>query len=115
MTKIYCNRIYGASDDLLEIDGALINDEVNTPDRPYEIICSDKTKAIFSYEDNGEWKCEVIVKGSQFIDRVPSVGEDNEHIGVANGCTPYSDVLLIREPVAWIKVGKKYYRPLYKK
>lgn len=111
MTKDYCNKIYGASDDLLEIEGALINDEVNTPDRPYEVYCSDDTKAIFTYDDSGEWKCEVIKKGNLFIEVVESVGDDGTHTGNAEGCTSYSDVLVVREPLYWIRVNKKYYRP----
>lgn len=112
MAKDYCNKIYGASDDLLEIEGALIEDEVNTPDRPYNVYCSDGTEALFSYEDSGEWKCKVIKEGNQYIECIASVGDDGaEHIGNAKGCTPYSDVLIIREPLAWIRVNKKYYRP----
>lgn len=111
MTQDYCNKIYGASDDLLEIEGALINDEVNTPDRPYSVACSDGTKATFSYEDSGEWKCKISNTGTQFIECITSVGNDGMHTGNAEGCTSYSDVLVIREPIAWISVNKKYFRP----
>lgn len=110
-TKDYCNRIYGASDDLLEIDGALIEDEVNVIDKPFHIKCADGTIATFTYDDNGEWKCNVKAKGINFIEVISSVGDDGEHEGNAIDCTSYSDVLVIREPLQWIKVNNKYYRP----
>ncbi|HRP30483.1 MAG TPA: hypothetical protein PKV73_01260 [Agriterribacter sp.] len=110
MEKRYANRIWGASDDLLEIDGALIEDEVNTPNRPYTVRASDGTHAIFYYNDDGEWKCDVKKKGLGFIEVVTSVGHDGVHTNYAEGCSPYSDVLFIREPLSWISVNRKYFR-----
>ncbi len=109
--KEYCTRIWGASDDLLEIDGALIVDEVNES-FPYDVKCSDGTTAAFDYNSDGVWRCVVETTGKQFIRIVKAVGDDNEHYDIsANGCSGYSDVLLVREPIAWVKVNKKYYRP----
>ena len=107
----YCTRIWGASDDLLEIDGALIEDEVNES-FPYAIKCSDGTIASFDYNSEGIWECTIESPGKSFIRIVKAVGEDNEHTDpTAKGCSSYSDVLLIREPISWVKVNKKYYRP----
>lgn len=112
MSKDYCNRIWGASDDLLEIDGALIEDEISMPDRPYRITCSDGTKAVFEYSEKCEWKCAVLNKGALFMECIECIGEDKEYTyGNAIGCTPYSDVLVIREPLAWIRVNNMYFRP----
>ena len=111
MSKEYCTRIWGASDDLLEIDGALIEDEVNEP-FPYKIKCSDGTIASFNYNSEGNWECTIEAEGKSFIRLVKAVGDDNEHTDIAvNGCSSYSDVLLVREPIDWVKVNKKYYRP----
>jgi hypothetical protein len=111
MNKEYCNRIYGASDDLLEIDGALIEDEVNES-MPYKIKCSDGTEAIFEYNTEGIWECKNLIEGRQFMRVVKSLGDEVEHTDLsAIGCSSYSDVLLVREPLAWIKINKKYFRP----
>lgn len=114
MGKDYCNKIYGSSDDLLEIDGPLISDEANEIDEPFHVSCSDGTMGIFTYEDSGEWKCKVLRQGTLFIELIQSVGDDKEHAGNAEGCTSYSDVLVVREPLSWIRVNKKYYRPTTK-
>lgn len=111
MSKDFATKIYGASDDLLEIEGGSITDEINEIDKPFLLTCSDGTTAVFKYSDDGEWKCEVKQHGSGFIELIKSVGEDGKHSGNAEGCSSYSDVLVIREPLAWVRVNRKYYRP----
>lgn len=110
MEKEYVTRIWGASDDLIEIDGGSIEDEAN-PGIECIIGLPDGTQAIYKYD--GSWRCEVRKKGHLFVRLVPAVGDDQEHIDPAcKNCSGYSDVLIIREPVDWVRVDKKYYRPL---
>jgi hypothetical protein len=102
-------KIYGASDDLIEIEGQ-INDEIGCFDHklPIKIECSDGTIATIFY--NGEWKIEVKTEGSLFVWVHPTTGEEHNHIGLAKGCTPYSDVLILSEGIEWIKVKGKTYK-----
>ena len=103
-------KIYGASDDLIEIEGA-INDEADHYDATnLPFTASDGTKAKITY--NGDWKFEVTVKGDKFLKLIPSVGDDNEHTEQeALGCTSYSDVLVLDEGIEWVMINRKKYKP----
>lgn len=103
-------KIYGASDDLIEIEGA-INDEVSCYDATRVIIkASDGTQARITY--NGEWKISVEVEGSKYFNLIHSVGDDTIHtIGDAVYCTSYSDVLVFDEGIEWVKIGRKTFKP----
>jgi hypothetical protein len=98
-------RIYGASDDLIEIDGA-INEEIDcysTAEKGLKITCSDGTTGKISYD--GEWKIKLKHTGDKFLAHafVPAFGE---HSDEAKGCTTYSDVLVL-ENIEWVKIGRK--------
>lgn len=104
-------KIYGASDDLIELEGS-INDEHDCFDhkRPINILASDDTKATIFY--NGEWNINLLFAGDRYIQKVNSVGDDNKHTEEnAKGCTPYSDVLVLNEGIEWVRVGRKTYKP----
>ena len=105
-------KIYGASDDLIEIEGA-VNDEVNHIDAKNVLIkASDGTKAKITYDDNGEWKISVEVEGSEYFGLIHSVGDDAKHtFPYAIGCTSYSDVLLLDEDIEWVRIGRKTFKP----
>lgn len=103
-------RIYGASDDLIEIDGQ-ISDEVeaySSEIKPIKFKTSLGTKGTILY--NGEWKIEVKEGGSDFMIKIESVGDDNTHTEENTKDVPsYSDVLILDGDLEWIKVnGKKY-------
>ena len=102
-------KIYGASDDLIEIDGE-ITDEVGCYGhiRPINISASDGTIATIVYD--GEWKIKVKTKGTKFLKIVDSVGDDfdiDHTDDDAKGCTSYSDVLVFDSAIEWIKIGRK--------
>ena len=103
-------RIYGASDDLIEIDGQ-ISDEVDAysaSDEPVKFKTSLGTKGTITYD--GEWKITIKEEGSDFVRVVESVGDDNDHTEDDTKNIPsYSDVLILDGDLDWIKVkGKKY-------
>lgn len=103
-------KIYGCSDDLIEMEGG-ISDESNHYDATRVIIkASDGTKARITY--NGEWKISVEVEGEKYLGLIHSVGDDGRHIMPdAIGCTPYSDVLVLDEGIEWVKIGRKTFKP----
>ena len=98
-------KIYGASDDLIELEGP-IYDEVDCYDcGTINIECSDGTKVEMTY--NGDWVIEVIINGDKYIEHIGSVNDEHTEAN-AIGCTSYSDVLVLEE-VEWVKInGKKY-------
>lgn len=103
-------KIYGASDDLIEIEGPC-SDEIGCYNhkKPIKIELSDGTKATIFYD--GEWKITVPFAGSKYLGLINSVGDDVEHLfDDAKGCTSYSDVLVLDEGIEWVKVGRKTLR-----
>lgn len=107
-------QVYGASDDLIEIDGA-ISDEVDCygHKKPIKITASDGTIASIFYD--GDWKIRVKFAGEKYVEVVDSVGEDKEHKTInAVGCTSYSDVLVFENGLEWIKIKGKTFKPWVK-
>ena len=101
-------KIYGASDDLVEIEGA-ISEEANPPSgMKVSITASDGTKGTIVFADSGNWEIELKEKGSKFLGHIRAVGDDAEHIFPdAVGCSSYSDVLILDEGIEWVKIGRK--------
>lgn len=102
-------KIYGASDDLIEIDGA-ISEEANHYDATRVIIkASDGTQARITYD--GEWRITVEVEGEKYLNLIHSVGDEGEHLHEdAKGCSSYSDVIVLDEGIQWVKVGRKTFK-----
>jgi hypothetical protein len=103
-------RIYGASDDLIEIDGQ-ISDEVDaysSSDEPVKFKTSKGTKGSLMYD--GNWNITIREEGPDFVKVIESVGDDNDHTEEnTKDVPPYSDVLILEGELEWIKVkGKKY-------
>lgn len=104
-------RIYGGSDDLIEIDGQ-IDHEIGCygHKRPIKIEASDGTKATIFYD--GEWKITVSFSGSKYLTVVDSVGDNGVHgHDYTIGATNYSDVLIFEEGLEWVKIKGKTYTP----
>ena len=103
-------KIYGASDDLIEIDGA-ISDEIGCYNATNKTItCADGTKAKITYD--GEWKITVKEKGPKFMKIITGNPAEDPHTDPdAKGCPPYSDVLIMMDTLAWVKIGGKTFKP----
>ena len=105
-------RIYGASDDLIEIDGQ-ITDEIyaySASDEPVKFKTSLGTEGTISYD--GEWKIIIKEEGDDFVRVVESVGDDNPHTeDETNDIPSYSDVLILSGDLDWIKIDGKKYKP----
>jgi hypothetical protein len=99
-------KIYGASDDLIEIEGAISDDvDCYNHKKPIKMTFSDGTIATIFY--NGEWKINVKEHGTKFKAKINCAGEDIEHTGIAKGCTSYSDVLILDEGIKWVRIKGK--------
>lgn len=101
--------IYGASDDLIEIDGA-VSEEVNKIDaKNIPIVCSDGTKAKITY--NGTWDIEVIEAGKLY--NIVERGSEEETPHKNDDCKDvpgYSDALILDAGIEWVKIGRKTFR-----
>lgn len=105
-------RIYGASDDLIEIDGQ-INDEVeaySAERKPIKFKTSLGTKGTILY--NGEWKITITEEGSDFVRVISAIGDeyDDKHTEEnTNDIPSYSDALILSGDLEWVKVkGEKF-------
>ena len=101
--------LYGGSDDLIEIDGA-INDEIGcyaVAEKGIKFSASDGTTGLIKYD--GEWRIEIYDPGTLILNHYKSVGDEMSHPGELSKFTSYSDILEFDEGVEWIKIkGKKY-------
>jgi hypothetical protein len=102
-------RIYGASDDLIEVDGQIIDEvEAYSAERkPIKFKTSEGTKGTILY--NGEWKITIINEGPDFVKVIESVGDDNKHTEENTKDVPsYSDVVILDGDLEWVKIkGEK--------
>lgn len=101
--------IYGASDDLIEIDGA-VSEEVNHySERECKITCSDGTIAKIQY--NGNWGLHVISVGTLFEKIVNGNPAEDPHTDDDCKNVPgYSDALVLKPGIEWVKIKGKTYK-----
>lgn len=97
--------IYGASDDLLEIDGYFSEELSIGSDEKSFVGVSDGT--LLSVEYDGEWKFRLERKGSLFKEIIQSVGEDSDHEGENKKYTSYSDLVIFEGDIKWVILGEK--------
>jgi hypothetical protein len=100
--------IYGVSDDLVEIEGQVEGeyDNYTLASRGIPFECSDETKGTITYD--GDWKITVEKEGSLFQELRLNVGDDGKHQDLAFKCTSYSDVLILKDGIFWVKInGRK--------
>lgn len=101
--------IYGASDDLIEIEGN-ISEEVNKIDaKNFPIECSDGTKAKITY--SGTWDIEVIESGKLYEKIVRGNESEKPHEGAELQSVPgYSDALIMMDGIEWVKIGRRTFK-----
>lgn len=96
-------EIYGASDDLVEVEGALTEEFNPELDAPATIGISDGTLLEIQYTGPGVWRITPILRGPALREIIPAQGPDGPH---------YSDraILEQEEPFAWVIVGAEHVR-----
>lgn len=103
-------KIYGASDDLIEIEGAII-DEHDGYDFSGTVVASDGTTAKLKYDKDGQWKFALVKAGDKFVRIIDAVGDEKKHTEAdAVECSSYSDVLVLEDGIEWVKIGRKTYK-----
>lgn len=91
-------RVYGSSDDLIEIEGN-IREEFYSDDEGNLLAFSDGTVLRIIYSDEGVWRISLVTANSDSecsIEPAPEDDEDN-----------YSDVATINNTIKWVVCGNK--------
>jgi hypothetical protein len=89
--------VYGASDDLIEIDGAIIEEFNPRGDEPVLLAFSDGTVLRIHYSDAGVWRIQPVHGGRGSELTIAQAPEDDE----AN----YSDRATLRADIEWVVAG----------
>ena len=95
--------VYGASDDLIEIEGHLA-EEFAGGDEPQYVAFANGVVLKVTYDDEGIWRV-VPRAGSHRVEIVFARGEEagaDEH-----GCPGYSDKAVILNAGSWVVVGDR--------
>jgi len=93
-------RIYGASDDLIEVEGDICEEfPCFTEDGCYMGV-SDGTLLRANYNDDGNWVFSMIKKGSCDVKIVGMLEKENKQ--------EYSDEVLIEGDISWILCGERF-------
>ena len=98
-------KVYGASDDLVEIDGDFSEEfSCYGQDEGMVLAFGDGTVLSVKYDDSGEWRLARLVAGSAKFDHAPSLGPDGDnHPG---GETGYSDLVTLKGDLGWVLMAK---------
>lgn len=99
-------KIYGASDYLIEVDGELSEEFNHYGKGLVKITCSDGTVAAIRYDWN--WHITVKEKGDLFDKIVNGNPAEDPHTDEdCKICSPYSDVLVMKEGLEWVRIKGK--------
>ena len=86
----------GASDDLIEIEGA-IRDEISPSDEnPAKLAFSDGTVLSVAYDKDGCWRVNRVAEGSAKMEKVDTEGPDTDN---------YSDRVTLTGDIRWMVAG----------
>ena len=96
----YSLKIYGASDDLIEIEGDINAEFDANSDGPYYIAISDGTLLDIHYDNDGLWRIKLLIRGLSVLDRQEgSVDKDTNDIVTLVSTKPFKWVVLGVEKV----------------
>jgi hypothetical protein len=95
--------VYGASDDLIEIEGD-IREEFSASDVDGDLLAfSDGTLLRIRYTRDGVWRIETLVTAQSTLEIVPAPANDESN---------YSDrATLTGAPITWVVRGSEWAKP----
>jgi hypothetical protein len=96
--------IYGASDDLIEIDGDIREEFSHYPHNDGErcfLFFSDGTVLSVQYDQDGVWRFATIKTGSAEMTKTDGVPDDGEE---PDGSEPTDRVTLVGD-IVWVGIG----------
>lgn len=90
--------IYGASDDLIEIEGDLREEFSSYENEITHLGFSDGTVLSVHYGDDGFWRMNRLSVGSAEFEKTEGQNEDSD----------YSDRVTLRGDIRWVIAGKEF-------
>lgn len=102
-------KVYGASDDLIEIDGDVVEEFTwYTDDEPAYLGFSDGTVLRIIYDKTALWKIMIINKGTATVEKVfEATDSDGDE---------YSDIVVLKdEKIDWVMFASKFVKSKEKK
>ena len=91
-------EIYGASDDLIEIEGDIREEFNPSSDDRNALAFSDGTILSIVYDDNGMWRIAPIAVGSAVYEMVQGTDPDDD----------YSDHAWLTGDIEWVVYGTQF-------
>lgn len=91
--------VYGASDDLIEVEGDL-KEEFSGYEGTHYLAFSDGTLLSVKYDDGGLWRINRLVQGSAACVKVEATDPEDD----------YSDKVTLTGALAWVVCGKEHAR-----
>lgn len=99
-TNVQTITIYGASDDLIEIEG-VIREEFNAYDEEEnKLAFGDGTVLSVKYDDDGCWRINRVVEGTATYEKKEATDPDGD----------YTDRVTLTGDVKWVLYGKELAR-----
>lgn len=95
-------KVYGTSDDLIEMEGDLSEEFCFYPDddKTERLGFSDGTIVSVTYDNDGIWRLNLLMKGTLFDFKEEFKGSPNDN-------KYYSDVLYFKEGIGWVLYGNQ--------
>jgi len=105
-------KIYGASDDLIEVDGDIREEFYHSEDGVDLLAFSDGTLLSVEYDNSGMWRINRLMDGTSRYTKDEATAEEGNR---EDGLPAYSDVVTLtpgvdRERVRWIVHGVSWAR-----
>lgn len=93
--------VYGASDDLIEVEGDIREEFYAIDDASHVLSFSDGTVLSVEYDRQGNWRIRRLAEGRATYTLTEATGSDHD----------YSDVATLDgEPITWVTFGKRFER-----
>lgn len=104
--------IFGASDDLIEIEGDVYDEVPVNDDKPVSFSASDGTSGSITYGKGGMWEIAVKKEGDKLLYWEKNKGEDGDHdkLEIAGLVSAYSDAVVLKDGIEWVKIGRKTFK-----
>lgn len=94
--------VYGASDDLIEIEGDISDEFTYDHDEPNFLAFSDGTLIEATYTQSGRWAISVLANGDASSTKEDALSDEGRR---NDGRPAYSDVVTLVGPVTWVVFG----------
>lgn len=100
-------RIYGASDDLIEVEGDISEEFNHYSDDPALLGFSDGTMLRVTYDNDGIWRFTPVLTGRARLVHVIQTLDDPDD-GYSDSVYLYDEELPEDQKIRWVLLGEQY-------